>query len=142
MSDIVVTIDNKDYRIACESGQQSHLIHLAQKMDIRLKKLKQHFGEIGDVRLCVMVCLQLLDEASDNRAENKNMQEQLLRLGEAHKVLGQKTDILETELAQRLTEATQRLVYLAHLLMTQQAHDRTKTESEPESATLSNTTSA
>ena len=48
MAQVMVTIDGKAYRMACEEGQEGHLTELAEGFDRYVGHLKTQFGEIGD----------------------------------------------------------------------------------------------
>lgn len=65
MAQVVVTIDGKAYRMACEEGQESHLEGLADSFDRYVGHLKSQFGEIGDLRVTVMAAIMVMDELSD-----------------------------------------------------------------------------
>ena|SRR3712207_5259489 len=65
MAQVVVTIDGKAYRMACEEGQEAHLEGLAQKFDRYVGHLKSQFGEIGDLRVTVMASIMVMDELSE-----------------------------------------------------------------------------
>ena len=68
--------------MACDEGQEAHLLDLAQRFDRTIHQLKGSFGEIGDQRLTVMAGVMVTDE--------------LVAL--QHKITG-----LETELAKMRT---------------------------------------
>ncbi|TIV11121.1 MAG: cell division protein ZapA, partial [Mesorhizobium sp.] len=51
MAQVTVSIDGKQYRMACDEGQEEHLIDLAERFDRYVSHLKDSFGEIGDQRL-------------------------------------------------------------------------------------------
>ncbi|EJF79872.1 Uncharacterized protein conserved in bacteria [Candidatus Bartonella washoeensis] len=83
METVSVTIDGKVYRMACDKGQESHLIKLAARLDQYIAHLKTNFGEIGDHRLSVMAGIMIIDEMEEIKRENKKLQEDyetLLRL--------------------------------------------------------------
>jgi cell division protein ZapA len=65
MSHVSVTIHGRQYRMACEDGQEDHLVRLANDLDKRIEQLKGSFGAIGDMRLIVMAALTLGDELSE-----------------------------------------------------------------------------
>ena len=67
MAQVTVTIDGKAYRMACEEGQEEHLIGLADDFDRYVTHLKSQFGEIGDLRLTVMAAIMIMDELSETR---------------------------------------------------------------------------
>ena len=56
------TIAGRQFRLACEDGQEEHLQVLAKNIDERIGELRQKFGEIGDTRLTVMAALTVADE--------------------------------------------------------------------------------
>jgi len=59
MSQVNVTINGRQFRMACEDGQEDHLMDLAREFDIRIEGLRAKFGEIGDTRLTVMAAITL-----------------------------------------------------------------------------------
>jgi cell division protein ZapA len=65
MAQVTVSIDGKAYRMACEEGQEDHLIGLAQHFDQYVSHLKRQFGEIGDLRLTVMASIMIMDELAE-----------------------------------------------------------------------------
>src|SRR5262249_32912536 len=65
------------YRVACEDGQEEHLLGLAKELEDRIVKMRGQFGEIGDARLTVMAALMVADELSEANRRYK-------RLGQDH----------------------------------------------------------
>ena len=65
MSHINVTINGRQYRMACEEGQEVRLLKLAESLETRIESLRGKFGEIGDARLTVMAALTACDELLD-----------------------------------------------------------------------------
>ena len=70
MSHINVTINGRQYRMACEEGQEVRLLKLAENLETRVGELRGKFGEIGDARLTVMAALTVCDELLDANALN------------------------------------------------------------------------
>ena len=70
MASVNVTINGKNYRMACEEGQEAHLISLAEKLDSYVGQLKGSFGEIGDQRLTVMAGVMVTDELVEMQKKN------------------------------------------------------------------------
>lgn len=71
MTQVTVTIDGKQFRMACEDGQESHLEELAAHIDGRVKMMRESFGEIGDLRLTVMAALMITDEFFEERRKSE-----------------------------------------------------------------------
>jgi cell division protein ZapA len=76
MAHVSVTINNHDFSIACDDGQEAHLSRLASYVDKRIGELVASVGQVGNERLLVMVCLLVADELSDVYAEIDSMRNQ------------------------------------------------------------------
>jgi cell division protein ZapA len=77
MAQVTVTIDGKAYRMACEEGQEQHLMGLAQNFDQYVVHLKRQFGEIGDLRLTVMASIMVMDELSEANRKRAELEAEL-----------------------------------------------------------------
>ena len=69
MAQVDVTINDQNYRIACEDGQQEHLRALAGEVDKRITDLVSTMGQIGELRLLVMASMLMADEMGELRAQ-------------------------------------------------------------------------
>ncbi len=69
MSELSVTINGRNYTIACEEGQEEHIGRLADYVKVRVEELVESVGQIGDARLLLMASLVVSDELSDAYAE-------------------------------------------------------------------------
>ncbi len=67
MAQVDVTINDQNYRIACEEGQQDHLRRLAGQVDERIAELVSVMGQIGELRLLVMASMLMADEIAEAR---------------------------------------------------------------------------
>lgn len=65
MAQLMVSINDRNYQVACDDGQEAHLFRLGTYVDNRVKELVAAVGQVGDARLLVMVSLLLADELSD-----------------------------------------------------------------------------
>ena len=77
MSHINVTINGRQYRMACEEGQEVRLLKLAESLEARIVTLRGKFGEIGDARLTVMAALTACDELLDASNRIRGLEEEL-----------------------------------------------------------------
>lgn len=74
MPQIVVTIDEKTYRMACGEGEEAHLTVLAAEVDGRIAELRKSFGQIGDLRLMVMAAIMGSDELFEARRRIRELE--------------------------------------------------------------------
>jgi cell division protein ZapA len=86
MGQVNTTIAGRQYRLACEDGQEDHLLALAKDIDSRIVDLRRKFGEIGDTRLTVMAALMLADEMAENRHKLRQLEEEVASLTQAREV--------------------------------------------------------
>jgi cell division protein ZapA len=80
MSQISVTINGRQFRMACEDGQEGHLMNLARDLDERIEELRKKHGEIGDTRLTVMAALTIADSLVETGARIKRLEDELAAL--------------------------------------------------------------
>lgn len=69
MGQVAVTINGRSYEVACDDGQEDHLVRLASYIDKKMAELVTSVGQIGDTRLLVMSALLLADELSEAYSE-------------------------------------------------------------------------
>lgn len=73
MPQVNVTINGRRYEIACDDGQEAHLMRLGAYVDKRVKEMVAAVGQVGDARLLVMCSLLLADELADIYSEVEKM---------------------------------------------------------------------
>ncbi|HZD92079.1 MAG TPA: cell division protein ZapA [Pseudolabrys sp.] len=86
MAQVTATIAGRQFRLACEDGQEEHLLSLSADMDARIAELRQRFGEVGDTRLTVMAALMVADEVSEAKAQVRRLEEEIANLQDARVV--------------------------------------------------------
>lgn len=82
MAHVSVTINGKTYRMACDEGQEGHLISLAERFDGYVNQLRGAFGEIGDQRLTVMAGVMVTDEMQELEKRVRRLEADLAVLKE------------------------------------------------------------
>jgi cell division protein ZapA len=116
MSQVTVTINGRQFRMACEDGQESHLLRLAQDLDQRIERLRTTFGEIGDTRLTVMAALTVADELADTSGKLRRLEEDLAGLQDARTVSAERADATQAAVAAALNSAAERIEQVTKLL--------------------------
>jgi cell division protein ZapA len=86
MAQVNATIAGRQFRLACEDGQEDHLQALANDIDQRIIDLRRKFGEIGDTRLTVMAALMLADELVEAMQKMRRLEEEVAALQDARLV--------------------------------------------------------
>ena len=86
MGTVNATIAGRQFRLACEDGQEEHLQALAADIDTRITDLRKRFGEIGDTRLTVMAALMVADEKTDVTRKLRRLEEEVAALQDARMV--------------------------------------------------------
>jgi cell division protein ZapA len=116
MAQVVVTIDGKAYRMACEEGQESHLEGLAQNFDRYVGHLKSQFGEIGDLRVTVMASIMVMDELSEAHRRIGELEKDLEALRQGRDSAASVVEKSDQALAGMLTELSSQVRSIADKL--------------------------
>jgi cell division protein ZapA len=116
MSHVNVTINGRQYRMACEEGQERRLLQLAETMEGRIGELRGKFGEIGDARLTVMAALMTADELLDANQRIVRLEEQVNALQDARFAAGERAKATQTAVASALNSAAERLEKMTQVL--------------------------
>ena len=113
MPQVTVTIDGKQYRMACDEGQEEHLIGLAERFDHYVMHLKDSFGEIGDQRLTVMAGIMVMDELAELQKRIKGFETEMTTLRKTRDEALVKADKNDATLTGALSMLAARLEGLA-----------------------------
>jgi cell division protein ZapA len=116
MAQVSVTIGGRVYRMACDDGQEDHLMRLARELDQKLAQLREAFGEIGDTRLAVMAAIMVADELSESRRRIRSLEQEVEGLQETRLAAADRIEATERAGAQTLEKAAERIERLAHAL--------------------------
>jgi cell division protein ZapA len=109
MNHINVTINGRQYRMACEEGQETRLLRLAESLESRIETLRGKFGEIGDARLTVMAALTVCDELSDAGNRIRALEQELLALHDVRAVAADRAKATQAAVANALNAAADRI---------------------------------
>ena len=109
MAQVSVTINGRQFRMACEDGQEGHLLELARELDGRISGLRAKFGEIGDTRLTVMAAITVADELAEAGLRVKRLEEELAALQDARVSASEHNKAAQASLAAALATAAERI---------------------------------
>lgn len=65
MGQVTITIDKREYVIACGDGQEAHIMKLSRILDEKAKQLSANSATINENMKLAMVGLLLADELAD-----------------------------------------------------------------------------
>lgn len=116
MSHVNVTINGRQYRMACEEGQERRLLLLAENLESRITSLRGKFGEIGDARLTVMSALMIADELFDTSERIARLEEQLAALQNARYAAAERARVTQSAISAALNSASERLEKMTQTL--------------------------
>jgi cell division protein ZapA len=116
MAQVNVTIGGRVYRMACDDGQEDHLMRLARDLDQKFAQLREAFGEIGDTRLAVMAAIMVADELSEVRRRIRALEQENEGLQETRLAAADRIEAAERTGAQSIERAAERIERLAHAL--------------------------
>ncbi len=116
MSHVSVTINGRQYRMACEDGQETHLVRLAKDLDQRIQDLRTRFGEIGDMRLAVMAALTIADELAETGRRLRKLEEDIVALQGSRAAAVERSHETEAAVAAALASAAERIERLTKTL--------------------------
>ncbi|MCK1740656.1 cell division protein ZapA [Bradyrhizobium sp. 139] len=109
MSHINVTINGRQYRMACEEGQEVRLLKLAESLETRIQSLRGKFGEIGDARLTVMAALTVCDELVDAGNRIRTLEQELTELRDFRNAAVERARLTQTAVVNALNAAAERI---------------------------------
>jgi len=109
MAQVTATIAGRQFRLACEDGQEEHLQLLARELDERIEELRKKFGEIGDTRLTVMAALMVADELSETTRKMRRLEEEATALQDARIVAADRATAASSAVVNAFNSAAERI---------------------------------
>lgn len=70
MAQVTVTINSREYAIACENGQEARIIQLAGVLEEKARLLKDISGQINENMLLAMIGILVADDLLEARKNN------------------------------------------------------------------------
>src|SRR5258708_1102820 len=109
MSHINVTINGRQYRMACEEGQGLRLLKLAESFEERLQNVGGKLGEIGEARLKVMAAVTVCDELLDASGRIPSLEQELEELRGVRVAAADRARATQSAVANALNSAAERI---------------------------------
>ena len=116
MNHVNVTINGRQYRMACEEGQETRLIRLAESLESKVESLRGKFGEIGDQRLTVMAALTACDELLDMQTRMEKLEQEVASLRDVRVAATDRARATQVAVANALNAAAERIEKTTQIL--------------------------
>jgi cell division protein ZapA len=113
MAHVTVSINGRQYRMACEDGQEDHLNRLAVDFNQRVEQLRGSFGEIGDHRLLVMAALMVSDELNEALQKIRQLEQDVSGMQETRVAAVGRTQLTQAAVVAALNAAAERIERVA-----------------------------
>jgi cell division protein ZapA len=104
-----VNINGRQYRMACEEGQETRLLRLSENLEARIQSLRGKFGEIGDARLVVMAALTVCDELADANNLIRSLEHEVDTLRDVRSAAVERARVTQVAVANALNAAADRI---------------------------------
>ena len=109
MAQVTVNIMGRQFRMACEDGQESHVTKLATDLDRRIEGLRMQFGQVGELRMIIMAALMVADELDESGSKLKRLEAELSALKDARVVSTDRDKAAQEAVANALNSAAERI---------------------------------
>ena len=113
MAQVAVTVNGRSYTVACDDGEEQHLLDLARYLDKHVKDLSDQVGQVGDALPLLMAGLLVSDELSQMLARNDELEAEIERLKAGRHAMVEKAQKAEASAAEVLETAARRLEDIA-----------------------------
>ncbi len=113
MAQVNLTVNGRVYRMACEDGEEDHVMELGARFNEAIDELRGALGEIGDQRLLVMAGILMTDRLNDAERRLKRLEADVRDLKESRLDSTSRMEGLEENFAGNLEAAAARIERLA-----------------------------
>ncbi|PQA88615.1 cell division protein ZapA [Hyphococcus luteus] len=73
MSQVEIRVNDREYRVTCEAGQEERLQQLAAFLDKRASAMAAELPDVSDARLMLLSALTICDELFEAREQLEDM---------------------------------------------------------------------
>ena len=116
MAQVNITVNGRSYRMACDDGQEEHVVELGQRFDAAIEDLRASVGEVGDQRLMVMAGILMTDRVLDTERRLHRLEQDLEGLRDSRRDTIARLANLEEAFVHNLENTAARLEGIAERL--------------------------
>lgn len=116
MPQVTVTINGRNYTVACGDGEEQHLLDLASYYDKQIRLISEEVGQVGDTRLLLLGALMIADQLSDMVSKVDDLRSELNRLKGERTTFEHRAANAEARASEILDAASRRTLEIAERL--------------------------
>jgi cell division protein ZapA len=116
LAQVTVTINDRNYTVACGDGEEQHLLDLASYYDKQIRILSEELGQVGDTRLLLLGALMIADQLSDMVGKVDELRSEVNRLKGERSTYEHRAAHAESRVAEVLDAASRRVSEIAERL--------------------------
>ena len=116
MAQVNLSVNGRVYRMACEDGEEEHVLELGQRFNGAINELRSAMGEIGDQRLMVMAGILMTDRLGDSELRLKKAEQDIRDLKDSRTDSAMRIERLEENFARSMEAAAARIELLTERL--------------------------
>ena len=116
MAQVNITVNGRSYRMACDDGQEDHVVELGQRFDAAIEDLRSSVGEVGDQRLMVMAGILMTDRVLDTERRLRRLEQDLEGLRDSRRDTMTRLANLEDGFVENLENTAARIESIAERL--------------------------
>ncbi len=114
MAQVTITINSREYAVACDDGQERYMLQLARILDEKARQLTAGGAQINENMLLAMVGLLVADDLTEARKAATSVSENLSAPMVTHEPSMSDFAATDTELAESLKKVTEQIKMLAN----------------------------
>jgi cell division protein ZapA len=80
MGQVTVKVNNVQYQVGCDDGEEDHVLYLAEFIDNRVQELARAMGQVGDERLLLMASLLIAEDLEEAYSELETVRQEIAAL--------------------------------------------------------------
>ena len=113
---VMVNIGGRSYRLACNPGEEQHLLELAKFVDGKIGEMHNSFRDMGDQRIVVMAALAIADELHDLKRKAQDHDDSKAQAVGREAQIRAQAEARVVELETTLVETAERVEALVEML--------------------------
>lgn len=113
MAEVLIKINGKNYRMACEEGEQDRVMNLGERFNSCINDLKEKFGGIDSERLIIMAAMIITDQLYEAEQKLEDGNAEVSRLKQEGEATSEEFEKEKLGVAVKIEEAAEKIEKIA-----------------------------